>query len=299
MKYKNFVPFFFLALLALPLGCIQQGGILPPPPTGKQVKVIATPTISTTIQIGSSEEYSLDVTNNYPKAVEDVKAYVTSPDVVVSISDKLLDFGTIDAGDTASATTTVTLGSNAIAGKEYRIAGRLCFSYSQEGWHDFIVVNESKYATGITPSSDVEDGPLTITFSGVDAPVTKTTFKPVITIANEANGKVSSKGPTETGDSILSKLTITISDELIDGFSVKIDKEVFNATCDATTHLCTFETTNSTLLDLEAEEQTVYLTVNVKSDKLTTEPLIDQIRFTVEYGYCIDLPTSTFTAAAA
>lgn len=297
MEYKKLIPFLLLAFLALPLGCIQQGGIIPP--TGKQVQVVVRPTISSTIPVGGSEEYSLDVTNNYPKTIENVQAYVTSPDVAVTISDSLLNFGSIDSKDTASAKTTVSLSSTAIVNKTYRIRGKLCFAYSQEGYQEFVVVNESKYAAGIVPSSKVEDGPLTITFSGASVPVTKEIFKPTMTIKNELSGKVSTKGPNEAEDSTLKKLTISISDELIDGFSVKIDKQEVNATHDPTSHLYTFETTSSELLDLEADTQLVYLTVDVKSSKLTTEPSVSEIRFTVEYGYCIEIPTSTFTATSA
>ncbi|MCW1301098.1 MAG: hypothetical protein QW507_00575 [Candidatus Nanoarchaeia archaeon] len=295
---KEILLFASLTLLLLSLGCIQQGWWPPtiqPPVT---LKVTVRPSAPSSIIIGETAEYSLEIKNGYPKNIDDVEAYISSPDVTVSIQDPYLQIGTIPAGDTTTITAQFSLLSSARENKSYSIVGKLKFNYLQEASYEFVLANKSEYATGITPRSYVEDGPLTITMSGIKDVITTTSFKPTLTIKNELNGFVSSSNVSVTPDSTLTELVIKISKELITGFSAKIKMKEVNATLQDNFYV--LQVTDPSLLKLEANRLDVYLTINVRPEKLTQPTAFrDEILLSVKYGYVINIPTITFTAIGA
>lgn len=295
---KKTLLFASLTLLLFSLGCIQQGWWPPSIQPSTTLKVTVKPSAPSSVMIGETAEYSLEIKNGYPKGIGNVEAYISSPDVAVSITQPHLQMGTIAAGDTITTTVQFSLLPTARENKSYSILGKLRFEYSQEASYEFVVANKSEYAAGISPRSYVEEGPLTITMRGMKDVITTTSFKPTLTIQKELSGFVSTANVSTTPNSTLSELVINISKELITGFSAKIKMREVSATLQDNFYV--LRVSDPSLLKLEADKLDVYLTINVKPEKLTQPTAFrDEILVSVKYGYVINIPSVTFTAISA
>jgi len=297
---RNLKYFFYVIPILLIFGCIQ---ITPTQQKGEKIGIEFTG--PSTVKIGGTSSFSLRVFNNLSKPLSNLRAYVYSPDAPVSLSQKLISLGDLDAGGEIEENSSFALGSNAIKDITYSIEGRICFDYQQIGSRSLAF---SKEAIFYNFTEEIEDGPLSISFSDVPniiflAPAMQIKAK----LKNDLNGDVTTESIESTPNSAIKRIEVSLQKaDWMSNVVAKVawvEKDLSNAMRSDSSVTWSFDTNDigSLTMQMRNKEKEVFVIIYADLDKAyseleNTDALLSEIKIKLTYTYCIDLSTYSFKA---
>lgn len=291
--------FWWLLILFVFLGCIQ---ITPPPPPaggaihGKMGIYVLGPK---RVKIGETFELRVQVTNNFSATLKNVRVFLYTPDIPVSLLPQRIELGDLVSGSGNEGFVKCTLGPRASSNIEYKIYGRVCFDREVEGYHEVLIARDPT-TTDVKPRSRLDEEIISIGFVGIEnalPPITIINF--TIKLKNELGGEITSREVDDAPDSVIRELEIRVPmDDIVASiYAFQRSGEVSDGYLRRRlTHQNQGE---KLLLQLkESKEIRVYLTL--REGSLEMLKTVDFISFPVylglNYTYCVDAPVFSFTS---
>ncbi|MCW1301099.1 MAG: hypothetical protein QW507_00580 [Candidatus Nanoarchaeia archaeon] len=287
-----------LLILLILLGCIQ---ITPSPPSGGAIYggISVYMYGPKRVKRGETFELRVQVTNNFSATLKNVRAFLYSPDISVSLLQQRIDLGDLISGTSNEGYVNCALNTKAYPNMEYKIYGKICVDREVEGYHEIIIASDPSMVN-TKPHSSLDKEIISVSFIGIEnvfSPVHEINF--TIKLKNELSGEITSKEVGQPCDSIIKEIEIRVPRDDIIASLYAFQR--YGKVIDGNIRVrLSYQNESDRLLLQLKESKEIRAYISLREEILEMLKSVNFISFPVYFGlnytYCVEAPAFTFTS---